>query len=199
MSNIPMLSNHQSPRHQQESRFCPVLRSGVRCMSTSASASASPMHAAVDAALATDDTRSRDSHSEDEGPFIARPSSAASSHTSFVSSLTSSTQDDRSSQTSASHCGARIVQHRPSPISSPTTATCTTDSKGSGTGASSTYTSDNAAGAKIPRLTSRSLHKTVSGAEKMEEYLKRLNRGGSGVADGRNESATPTPGSGRHG
>ncbi|SPO24800.1 uncharacterized protein UTRI_01785_B [Ustilago trichophora] len=202
LSGLSMLSSHKSPRHRHDARFTNTaapLRS-VRCMSTCTATSAT-----------TDDTESRDDGSDDEGPIIARPSSAASSHTSFVSSLTTSTQDDWSSQTSASfssHCGTRITRHAPSPAPPTATMTSAIDHQGPMSttacepGASSTATATPSSSC-VPRLTSRTLHKTKSGAEKMEEYLRRLDAGaasgttgGGGAAD-RRTAATPTPGN-RH-
>ncbi|GAC96355.1 hypothetical protein PHSY_003935 [Pseudozyma hubeiensis SY62] len=168
LSGLSMLSSHRSPRHGQESRFgsntfAPPHRS-IRCMSTAASNPATEANAASSAAS-----------EDEEGPIIARPSSAASSRSSLFSSLTTSTHDEWSSQTSASfssNCGARVVRRGASPSPTPT-----------GSGAVENDAS--------PRLTSRTLHKTRSGAEKMEEYLRRLEAGaGAGTA-------TPTPGANR--
>ncbi|SPO23107.1 uncharacterized protein UTRI_01785 [Ustilago trichophora] len=199
-----MLGSHKSPRHRHDARFtnsAASLRS-LRCMSTCTATSAT-----------TDDNESRDDGSEDEGPIIARPSSAASSQTSFVSSLTTSTQDEWSSQTSASfssHCGTRIKRHAPSPAPPTTATTSAMDYQGPMStipceGGASTVATAPSSSSCVPRLTSRTMHKTKSGAEKMEEYLRRLDASaassttatGGGGAD-RRATATPTPAS-RHG
>lgn len=208
LSGLSMLSSHRSPRHRQESRFAGGTASGphrsVRCMSTQAT---NPATEASTCSLGSEPAEAQPD-SDEEGPIIARPSSAASSHTSFVSSLTTSTQDDWSSQTSASyssHCGARISRHGPSPSPTPTSSVMDLGS---------TYSDGSSAAS--PRLTSRTLHKTKSGAEKMEEYLRRLEAGanasanananaggggggGGGGADRRTATSTPTPGAQRSG
>ena len=172
LSGFSMLGSHKSPRLRPESRFAATtapLRS-VRCMSTSA---------AVATASWSTDAAPNLVHCQDsidqDGPIIARPSSAASSHTSSVSCLTTSTQDDWSG---SSHCGARVVRHAssPAPMDASTAAAMNADSLGTAS----------------PRLTSRTLHKTKSGAEKMEEYLRRL-EASAGGADRRMDSSTPTP------
>lgn len=192
LSGLSLISSHRSPRHRQESRFGSTSaahkRSSVRCMSTT---SINPAAEASTASSGCEDAEARQD-SDIEGPIIARPSSAASSHASFVSSLTASTQDDAGSQTSASyssHGGTRIVRHGASPSPTPTSST---------TDLASTCSEGSAFAS--PRLTSRTLHKTKSGAEKMEEYLRSLDAGASGGApDKRTATATPTPGAHRHG
>ena len=166
LSGLSMFSgSHKSPRHRQEGRFCnatshpPPLR-GVRCMSTSTSASAVG-------------NPEDDEQEETDGSIYARPSSAASSHTS--SFTTSTTHDEWSSQSSA--CGTRITRHNAS------TNSAAMDAEGEA--------------AKPTRLTSRTmLHKTKSGAEKMEEYLRRLEALSASGGVERGDGATPTPGSG---
>lgn len=165
MSGMSTFSSHRSPRHGQDSRFGSnafAPHRSIRCMSTAASHPSAEANAASSAAS-----------EDEEGPIIARPSSAASSRSSLMSWRTTSTHDEWSSQTSASfssNCGARVVGRRGvSPSPTPP--------------GSSAVDFD-----KSPRLTSRTLHKTRSGAEKMEEYLRRLEAGaGTGTA-------TPTPG-----
>ncbi|CDS82051.1 uncharacterized protein SPSC_02871 [Sporisorium scitamineum] len=198
LSGLSMLSSQKSPRLRQESRFGATtapLRS-VRCMSTSAAAANSAPEATTPLS-GTEDFEAQHDSTDEDGPIIARPSSAASSHTSFVSSLTTSTQDEWSSQTSASfpsHCGTRIVRHAPSPSPSPSAVDYPM---------SSTPASAPDGGFASPRLTSRTLHKTKSGAEKMEEYLRRLEAGAAGASsgggEGRTATATPTPGASRSG
>ncbi|GAK63455.1 uncharacterized protein PAN0_003d1660 [Moesziomyces antarcticus] len=100
-----------------------------------------------------------------EGPIIARPSSPASSAASFRTSFTastSSTHDERSQRSAASASSVRIVRHPPD---------------------SSAANNDAEHGSKWCRLTSRTLHKTRSGADKMEDYLRRLEAGASAPAD----------------
>ncbi|SJX61706.1 uncharacterized protein SRS1_12690 [Sporisorium reilianum f. sp. reilianum] len=184
LSGLSMFSSHKSPRLRQDSRFgatAAPLRS-VRGISTCAAANAEDLEAPNDS-------------TDEDGPIIARPSLAASSHTSFVSSLTTSTQDEWSSQTSASfssHCGTRIVRHAHSPSPAPTTT--------SAMDLGAAYPMSSPASAAVsdgaPRLTSRTLHKTKSGADKMEEYLRRLEAGAAaaGAEGGRTATATPTPG-----
>ncbi|KAJ9478301.1 hypothetical protein PHBOTO_001873 [Pseudozyma hubeiensis] len=171
MSGMSMFSSHRSPRHGQESRFSSnafAPHRSIRCMSTAASHPAPEANAPSSAAS-----------EDEEGPIIARPSSAASSRSSLMSFRTTSTHDEWSSQTSASfssNCGARVVGRRGvSPSPAPP-----------GSGASADFD-------RSPRLTSRTLHKTRSGAEKMEEYLRRL-EAGAGAGTG---TATPTPGANR--
>ncbi len=172
-------SSHRSPHHRQDARFssnsaatCGSSLRSIRCMSTSTSANALQEASTItgtheDAETETDDM---------DGPIIARPSSAASSHTSFVSSLTTtSTQDDwSSSQTStscfSSHCGgiARINRH------------CASMPSSAAAEPSTITASDGSTSAPAQRLTNkRMLHKTKSGADKMEEYLRRLQTSGS--------------------
>lgn len=101
----------------------------------------------------------------EEGPIIARPSSPASSAASFRTSFTastSSTHDDRSQRSAHSASSMRIVRHPPD---------------------SSAAKDDVETGSKWCRLTSRTLHKTRSGADKMEDYLRRLEAGASAPAD----------------
>lgn len=146
-----LFGSHRSPHHRHEPRFAAPSRSQVRCLSTF-----SPVE--------NDD--------ELEGPIIARPSSAAS-QSSFVSTMTSSTIDDASSQTSAapsSGSSARIVRHGASAL-------------GDGPLAESSAS----------RLTKGTLHKTKSGAVKMEDYLRRLEAGGAGGGNERTATSTPTP------
>lgn len=211
LSGLSMFSSHRSPRLRPESRFAATtapLRS-VRGLSTSAAAAATASgNAATEASTAlsgTDDSEAPTDSADEDGPIVARPSSAASSHTSFVSSFTTSTQDEWSSQTSASasfssHCGTRIVRRAPSP--SPIAPTATTSAMDSGSSAypmsSTSAATSSDGGFASPRLTSRTLHKTKSGAEKMEEYLRRLEAGasaaGAAAGGGRTATATPTPG-----
>lgn len=188
LSGLSMLSSHKSPRHCQDQRFnnsATTLRSMQNAPDSSSAAT-----------IASSDDTEDDTA---KGPIIARPSSAASSHTSFVSSfLTTSTVDDWSSQTSASHsshCGTRITRHLSS--SGIMDAFSKPSSENVSTSASSWSVT-------APRLTSRTLHKTRSGADKMEEYLRRLEvgagantntnaNGGEGGVERRMASSTPTP------
>ena len=201
LSGLSMLSSHKSPRLRHEGRFANVTapQRSARCMSTSTAASTGTIPA-PDGSWAMTGLDPTEAHvdSDDDGPIIARPSSAASSHTSFVSSLTTSTQDDWSSQTSASfssHCGTRIARHGPPPA--PSTSAMDPGSTAYPMSAASGESSGIASSSSAPRLTSRTLHKTRSGADKMEEYLRRLEAGtgAAGGADRRAAAATPTPGS----
>ncbi|KAJ1027449.1 hypothetical protein NDA18_003455 [Ustilago nuda] len=171
LSRLSILGSHKSPRHRQDQPFTnTATRLGsMQSVSPGADGSAS----ATDFAFTINS--SYDAEDEIDGPIIARPSSAASSHASLVSSLTTSTQDDWSSETSASrssHCGTRITRHPPSTdvLHAFTDGYCMSKCETVPTPASSSSLS-------APRSISGTLHKTRSGANKMEEYLRRLEAG----------------------
>lgn len=195
-SGLSMLTSHKSPRHRPESRFAhptAPLRC-VRGISTSVTASEPATDASTHSLSASEDTEGRDDSDDIDGPIIARPSSAASSHTSFVSSLTTSTQEDWSSQTSASissHGGSRMFRHGPSSSAS------TPSALDPGPNAP-LPTMEGGATPPGARLTTRTLHKTKSGANKMEEYLRRLEIGAASNSSSSAAAGTATP-TNRHG